>query len=104
MLETLHGVGKILAATLFLEIGEVKRFPSAGTLASYARLVPRVYSSGGKTWHGKTAPDANQFLKWAFVEAANCTVMHGWKYLESHTGKMYKKLRRAKCHPKAVAP
>ena len=49
LLRTLRGVGPILGATLFLETGEIDRFPSAARLASYAGLVPIVHSSGGKT-------------------------------------------------------
>src|SRR5256885_2055018 len=75
-LKTLPGVGRILGATLLLEIGDVERFPSAPHLASYAGLVPTVHSSGGKTWHGKVPRSANLFLKWAFIEAANCIVVH----------------------------
>jgi len=102
LLETMPGVGKILAATLYLEIGDVKRFPTPGHLASYAGLVPRVFSSGGKTIHGRVPQDANRYLKWAFVEAANCTVMHGWKYGECHVGRIYQRLKTAKGHPKAA--
>lgn len=101
LLRTLPGVGKTLAATIYLEIGEVTRFPSAERLASYAGLVPRVFSSGGKTFHGRVPADANRYLKWAFVEAANCTVMHGWKYGEQHVGRLYIRLKQAKGHAKA---
>jgi transposase len=102
LLRTLPGVGKTLAATIYLEIGEVKRFSSAEHLASYAGLAPRVFSSGGKTFHGRVPADANRYLKWAFVEAANCTVMHGWKYGERHVGRLYHRLQPAKGHAKAA--
>ena len=102
LLETLPGVGKILSATLYLEIGDVKRFPTAEHLASYAGLVPRVFSSGGKTVHGRIPQDANRYLKWAFVEAANCTVMHGWKYETCHVGRIYHRLKPDKGHGKAA--
>ncbi len=102
LLETMPRVGKILSATLYLEKGEVKRFPTAGHLASYAGLVPRVFSSGGKTHHGHVPQDANRYLKWAVVEAANCTVMHGWKYEKCHVGMLYQRLKAAKGHPKAA--
>ena len=102
LLETMPGVGKILGATIYLEIGDVKRFSTPAHLASYAGLVPRVYSSGGKTFHGRVAPDANRYLKWAFVEAANCTVMHSWKYETCHVGRLYGRLKPAKGHAKAA--
>jgi transposase len=102
LLATMPGVGKILSATVYLEIGDVQRFPTAGHLASYAGLVPRVNSSGGKTFHGRVAQEANRYLKWAFVEAANCTVMHRWKYEKHHVGRLYARVKAAKGHPKAA--
>jgi transposase len=102
LLDTLPGVGKILAPTLYLEIGNVNRFPTAEHLASYAGLVPKVISSGGKTFHGRVSKESNHYLKWAFVEAANCIVMHTWKYEQSHVGKLYARLKAAKGHGKAA--
>ena len=46
-LETLPGIGVILAATIELEIGDIARFPSALHLTSYAGTTPRVHASGG---------------------------------------------------------
>lgn len=63
LLETLPGVGEILSATMYLEIGKVQRFPTAGHLASYAGLVPKVVSSGEKTFHGWVGQDANRYWK-----------------------------------------
>lgn len=102
LLDTLPGVGKILAPTLYLEIGSVNRFPTAEHLASYAGLVPKVISSGGKAFHGRVSKESNHYLKWAFVEAANCIMMHTWKYEQSHVGKLYARLKAAKGHGKAA--
>jgi transposase len=102
LLETMPGVGKILAATIYLEVGDVKRFPTSNHLASYAGLIPRVHSSAGKTHYGSTPADANRYLKWVLVEAANCTVMHRHKYGERQVGRLYERLKRAKGHGKAA--
>ena len=74
LLRTLPGVGFILATLIALEVGDVTRFPEADRLASYAGTTPRVHSSGGKTRFGTLRTDVNQYLKYAFVEAANTTV------------------------------
>jgi len=58
-----------------MAVGRVGRFPSASHLAAYAGLAPRVFSSGGHTRHGRTGKECNQFLKWAFVEAAEVIVV-----------------------------
>ena len=69
-LQTLPGVGKILAPVVALEIDQVKRFMTADKLCAYAGLVPTTHASGGKTAHGRMLPFCNRWLKWAFIEAA----------------------------------
>jgi transposase len=75
LLKTLPCVGTILSMVLMLEIGRVDRFPTAAHLASYAGLVPRVYSSGGHTRMGQVCGNVNRNLKWAFVETGNLIVI-----------------------------
>jgi len=102
LLKTLPGVGTILGSTIYLEIGDVARFPSPEHLASYAGLVPTVHASGGKSWHGPTPRAANHFLKWAFVEAANVTTTRRKGWADKHVVKLYERLRATKCHGKAA--
>lgn len=102
LLRSLPGVGKILSAVIALEVGDVGRFPSAGHLASYAGTTPRVRSSGGKTHFGKLRSDANRFLKWAYIEAANVVARFHRKHPETQLSRMYAKLRKEKGHAKAV--
>lgn len=102
LLMTLPGVGPILATVMALEIGSVDRFPSASHLASYAGTVPRVNSSGGKTYYGKVRPDVNHYLKWAFVEAANVIVLQQSRMSERHVVRLYQRIRSRKGHAKAV--
>ena len=64
-------VGLTLAVVIALEVGDVARFATAEKLAGYAGTTPRVHASGGKTRFGRSRPDVNRYLKWAFVEAAN---------------------------------
>jgi transposase len=102
LLKTMPGVGEILSATIYLEIGDVGRFASPQQLASYAGLTPTVHASGGKMRLGATSRMANHYLKWAFVEAANCIVMQQPRYAGSHVVELYQRLRKAKCHGKAA--
>jgi transposase len=46
-------------------------FATAEKLAGYAGTTPRVHAGGGKTGFGRSRPDVNRYLKWAFIEAAN---------------------------------
>lgn len=101
-LETLPGVGVILAATIWLEIGDAGRFLSAERLASYAGTTPRVHASGDRTRYGRTRPDVNRYLKWAFSEAANSVAVNHRRWPERHVSELYERLRARKGHAKAV--
>lgn len=68
-LTTVPGIGDFLAALIYWEIGDIRRFHSPSKLVGYCGLAPRVYSSGGKTWHGAITKEGNRFLRWAFVQA-----------------------------------
>lgn len=69
-LESLPGLGEILAPIVALEIDDINRFSDPGKLASYCGLVPSLYSSGGKFRQGGVGKQGNHWLKWAFIEAA----------------------------------
>ena len=102
LLKSLPGVSDILSATIYLEIGEVRRFAQAKHSASYAGLVSTVNARGGKVGFGPTSPMVNRYLRWAFVEEANAIVMHQNKYADTHVGQLYARLRAAKNHNNAV--
>ena len=102
LLETMPGVGVILAATIALEIGDIGRFLSAERLASYSGTTPRVHSSGDRTRYGRTRPDVNRYLKWAFAEAANSAAVNYRRLPERHVSQLYARLRARKGHAKAV--
>jgi len=102
LLTSLPGIAVILAATIAWEVGDVKRFPSAPHLASYAGTTPRVYASGGKVRYGHLRQDVNQYLKWSFVEAANSIAVHRRTHPERHVSQLYERLRARKGHSKAI--
>jgi len=102
LLMSLPGIGPILAVLIGFEIGDVARFGDAAHLASYAGTVPRVKSSGGKTYYGKTRPDVNHYLKWAFTEAANAIVLNQHRMAGRHVARLYQRLSQSKGHAKAV--
>jgi len=102
LLTTAPGIGPLLGIVVALEVGDVSRFPSPANLASYAGTVPRVISSGGKTYHGRVRPDVNRYLKWALVEAANVVVLNQATWADRHTVQLYRRVRERKGHAKAV--
>jgi transposase len=104
LLKTLPGVGDILAIVIEREIGLVERFPTAEQLASYAGTTPKVKSSAGKTYYGPMRKESNQYLKWAFVEAANVIVrMRNFpRWRNKHVVRLYERTARRKGHAIAV--
>jgi transposase len=101
-LKTLPGVADILAATIWLELGDRARFASAERLASYAGLTPRVHASGDRFRYGRTRPDVNRYLKWAFSEAGNSVAVNCQRKPEQHVSLLYARLHRRKGHGQAV--
>jgi transposase len=102
LIKSLPGVGDILAIVIALEIGDVERFSSAQHLASYSGTVPRISSSGGKTYFGRVRPDVNHYLKWAFVEAASCIALQQDRNAERHVVELLKRVQKHKGYAKAA--
>lgn len=101
-LQTLPGVGLILAAVIEREVGSVGRFPDAQRFCGYCGTVPKVHSSGGKTRYGALREDGNQYLKWALVEAANVVARQRQRWQARHVVRLYERIRQRKGHAKAV--
>src|SRR4249919_2961963 len=51
-IQQLPGIGPVLAAVIVAEIGDIRRFPGPGQLASWAGLTPRHYESDTKVIRG----------------------------------------------------
>ncbi len=102
LVRTLPGVGFILGVVILSEVGDVQRFPSASHLASYAGMTPRVHASGGHTRLGRTRPDVNHYLKWAYAEAANVDMVHRRRHPGRHVSCLYERVKRQRGHPKAI--
>jgi transposase len=65
--QTLIGCGPVTAVA---EVGEVRRFPNAAHLRSYAGLVPQVRQSGARCWIGPLPHRGNPRLRGVLVPAA----------------------------------
>lgn len=70
LLQTIPGVGPLIAAICIAELGDISRFPTAKQVVSYAGLVPSEYSSGGKVRRGHVTRVGSRILRWAAIEAA----------------------------------
>jgi len=69
LLQTINGVGRILALTFLYEIHNIVRFGKAQQFCSYARLTKAQKTSSGKTTGKGGRKIGNPYLKWAFSEA-----------------------------------
>ena len=69
-LQTIPGVGKILALVLLYEIHDIRRFVGVGPFLSYCRLVRCTHESAGKVIGSGGRKIGNAQLRWAFGEAA----------------------------------
>lgn len=69
-LQQIPGIGRVLALLIRAEIGDLRRFPTPGHLASYAGLVPRVDGTAGRYRYGRITRRGSPWLRWALVEAA----------------------------------
>lgn len=102
LLETLPGVGFILAVVILQEVGDIGRFSSPERFASYCGVTPRVKASGGKVRYGRLRPDTNHYLKWAFSEAGNSVAVNRRRWPQRHVSRLYSRIRHRKNHAKAV--
>jgi transposase len=68
-IQQLPGIGPVLAAVIAAEIGDIRRFPGPGQLASWAGLTPRHHESDTKVIRGHITKQGSRMLRWAVTEA-----------------------------------
>ena len=80
-LQAYKGIKLLTAATIVAELGDLRRFPSAGKLMSFLGMTPGEHSSGERQVRGAITRAGNGRLRRLIVEAA-------WAYWRSpHVGK-----------------
>ncbi len=71
LLDTIPGLGELLALTIAVEVGEISRFARPEKLVSYGRLAPRIHQSGqARPRSSPLSKSGSRLLGWAAVEAA----------------------------------
>ena len=71
LLDTVPGIGWVLAYTIAAEIGDIARFASPAKLCGYSGLCPSVYQSGKRNTRGRLTKNGPKYLRWALIEAAH---------------------------------
>jgi len=92
LLKTIPGVGPILAMTILLETGEIKRFKDVGNYSSYCRCVESKRISNEKKKGKNNRKNGNNYLGWAFMEATH----HAIKNYEEVKSYYQRKLAKSK--------
>lgn len=95
LLDTIPGVGDILALTILYEIDTSERFPRVQDFSSYCRLVKPEQRSAGKKLGTSGGKIGSAHLKWAFSEAAVC-FLHRNPRGQAHIKRLRKRYGRGK--------
>ncbi len=95
ILQSIHGVGEIIALTILYEIDHIQRFARPQNFVSYCRLIKCSHESAGKKYAGSNSKIGNPHLKRAFSEAASYVIKFNpeiQKYFEKLASRKGKKL------------
>ncbi len=76
LLQTVPGIGPILASTILLEAGDMRRFATVGHFASYCRCIGSEHVSNGKRKGAGNTKNGNTYVSWAFIEAAHFAIRY----------------------------
>jgi len=95
LLQTIPGVGKVLALILLYEMHDAGRFGDQRHFVSYCRLVRPAHESAGKKSAGKGHKIGNAHLRWAFGEAA-CLMLREVPAAQTYVARLEKQHGKAK--------
>jgi transposase len=70
-LRTIPGIGKLVAIHIYAAIDDIRRFPNASSLSSYAGLVPSIRQTGMTAHYGKITKEGSPELRRVLVQAAH---------------------------------
>lgn len=94
-LQALRGFKQVVAATVVGELGDLRRFPSAGNLMGFVGVVPGEHSSGQKTKRTSITKTGNAHVRRVLVEAA-------WAARLPPSASIYLKKRQEGCDPRVI--
>jgi len=77
---TIPGIGPIISTAMVAAIGDGEAFIRGRDFAAWLGLVPRQYSTGGRTVLGRITKRGSRYLRMLFVQAAKVVLMrqHRW--------------------------
>jgi transposase len=78
-LESIPGIGPIIATALVASVSDPSVFRSGRELAAWIGLVPRAHATGGKERLGRISKQGDPYLRWLLVAGAMSVIRHGRK-------------------------
>src|SRR3990170_8044396 len=100
LIQSVPGPAEILSIVIDRELGSIDRFSCPKHFCGYAGMAPKVKGSGGKFHYGHMIKQSNNYLKWAFIEAANVVVRqrHHPNWQKKYVVQLYERTRQRKGH------
>src|SRR6476620_2623123 len=80
-LMTVPGIGPVISTGLVAAIGGGEAFERGRDFGAWLGLVPRQYSTGGRSILGRISKRGSKYLRTLFIQAANVILMrpHNWE-------------------------
>ena len=77
---SIPGIGPLISTAMVAAIGRGEAFDRGRDFAAWIGLIPRQYSTGGRTVLGRISKRGSRYLRMLFVQAANVVLMrpHHW--------------------------
>ncbi len=89
-MNSVPGIGPVLASGIIAEIGDVSRFKNEAALAQYAGLTWSRYQSGGFDAEDRgLTKTGNRYLRYYLVEAAKSLRVHNEEYKAYYKAKYH---------------
>jgi transposase len=97
-LMSIPGVGPLISTGVVAAIGTGEAFARGRDFGAWLGLVPRQYSTGGKSILGRISKRGSKYLRTLFIQAANVILMrpHNWDrfsfgaWLEQAAGRLHR--------------
>ena len=97
-LMSVPGIGPIISTAMVAAIGKGEAFERGRDFSAWLGLVPRQYSTGGRSVLGRISKRGNRYLRTLFIQAANVILMrpHNWSkfsfgpWLEQATSRLHR--------------
>lgn len=97
LLMSIPGISYYSALLIMAEIADIRRFPSAKKLCSYAGLIPSTYQSGSTTRHGNITKQGSKWLRWILIQCSNVAIKK-----DSALKRFYNRIAKKKGHKIAI--